>query len=143
MNFVQKLAVAAIVAMSLVSLLLFAYLGLHSRPMSDDYCHILTAGRLNFLDYLLYWRAHVDGSFSDYIVRDLLGPLGFEVTRLFPAIVIGVWLLSTAALLAKCLDCWLSSGIGWSLRFCCRYHLSLPSAAVCIPKWCCTGTRPA
>ena len=74
MKFAQKLAVAVLVAMSLVSLLLFAYLGLHSRPMSDDHCHILTADRLNLLDYLLYWRDHVDGSFSDYMVRDLLGP---------------------------------------------------------------------
>ena len=37
------------------------------------------------------------------MVRSLLGPLDTNVTWLFPPILIGVWLLSTAALLAKCL----------------------------------------
>ena len=144
MKFTQKLAFSILVAMSLVPLLLFAYLGLHSRPMSDDYCHILTAGRLNLLDYILYWRDHVDGSFSDYVVRDLLGPLGFEITRLFPAIVIGVWFVSTAALLAKCLELLAVQ----RHRLVIAVSLSIPLVAAifkrfCIPKWYCIGTRPA
>ena len=84
-------------------MLLFAYLGLHSRPMSDDYCHIPTAARLNILEYILYWRATIDGSYSDYALRSLLAPVGINITRFFPAILLGAWFLSSAALIAKCL----------------------------------------
>lgn len=99
----QKLAIAVVLAASLTPLLLFAYLGLQSRPLSDDHCHIFTAGKLDVWQYIVYWRGKIDGSYSDYMVRSLLGPLDSEVTWLFPPILIGVWILSTAALLAKCL----------------------------------------
>ena len=97
----QKLAIAVILAASLTPLLLFAYLGMHSRPLSDDHCHIYSAKQLDFLEYLIYWRGRIDGSYSDYMVRSLLSPLDTEVTKLFPSILIGVWILSTSALLAK------------------------------------------
>ena len=103
MKLAQRSAIAAALAASLAPVLLFAYLGMQSRPLSDDHCFIYTAKHLDLLEYLIYWRDRIDGSFSDYMVRRLLGPLDANVTWLFPSILIGVWLLSTAALLAKCL----------------------------------------
>lgn len=97
----QKLAIAVIFAVSLTPLLLFSYLGMHSRPLSDDHCHIYSAKQLDFVEYLIYWRGRIDGSYSDYMARSLLSPLDTEVTKLFPSILIGVWILSTSALLAK------------------------------------------
>ena len=99
----QKLALAITLVASLAPLVLFAYLGLQSRPLSDDHCHIYTAGQMDFWQYILYWRGRIDGSYSDKMVRSLLGPLDAAVTWLLPPILIGVWIFSTAAVLAKCL----------------------------------------
>jgi hypothetical protein len=99
----RKLAIATLVAFSIALMLVFAYLGLHTRPMSDDFCYILTSPKMPFLEFIGFWRNTNDGSFTDYALRDLLGPLGFEVSMLFPAILIGVWFLITALLVRKCL----------------------------------------
>jgi len=103
MKLARKLALGAVTSLSLLPMLLFAYLGLHTRPMSDDYCYIRTSATMPLLEFVLYWRDRWDGSFSDYALRDLLGPLGFKVAALFPAILIGVWFIITAMLTTKCL----------------------------------------
>jgi len=100
----HKFAAATLAGVSFSQMLLFAYLGLHSRPMSDDYCRIASAAQFDILEYLAYWRNRVDGSFSDKALGSVLHPLGLEVTSLFPAILIGAWFFSTAALIAYCLQ---------------------------------------
>lgn len=97
----QKLSLAIILLASLAPLLLFAYRGMHSRPLSDDHCRIFTAGQMDLWQFITYWRGRVDGSFSDKVVYSLLGPLDAAVTWLLPPILIGVWILSTAALLDR------------------------------------------
>ncbi|MCY3832555.1 MAG: hypothetical protein OXG85_06030 [Chloroflexi bacterium] len=101
MELARKLALAGVVLLSLLPMSLFAFLGLHTRPMSDDYCYIHTSAEMPLLEFVLYWRDRWDGSYSDYALRDMLGPLGFEVAALFPAILIGGWFLVTAMLVAR------------------------------------------
>ncbi len=76
----------------------FAYLGLHSRPISDDFCHLGAALQLNLLDYLLYWRGTVVASFSDKAIFYALGPLGLDAVKLFPALLLASWALGAAGL---------------------------------------------
>lgn len=80
-------------------LVVVSYLGLHSRPMSDDYNRIPKALLMPPWEYVRYWYYRVDASYSDKFVVSLLGPLGFKVVRLFPALVIAGWTASTALLI--------------------------------------------
>lgn len=104
MELARKLAPGAVAPLSLLPMSLFAYIGLHTRPMSDDYCYIHTSAEMPWLEFILHWRDRWDGSYSDYALRDMLGPLGFEVAALFPALLIGVWFIVAALLVTRCLE---------------------------------------
>ncbi len=84
-------------------MLLFVYLGFFTRPMYDDLCLLDTAGKYDLWANLLWWRENLNGSFSGKIVHSLLVPLGFDAPQVFPAILISIWFVCTAALLYWCL----------------------------------------
>ena len=96
-----KVVWALLLALCLVPMLLFAFLGFSSRPMSDDFCHFAITPSLSIRDNLLYWRNGGDnGSYSNLAMNSLLTPFGLSVARAFPALLIGLWFVSTAALLS-------------------------------------------
>ncbi len=102
MNARGKVVWALLLALCLVPMLLFAYLGFSSRPMSDDFCHFAITPSLSIWDNLLYWRnGESNGSFSNLAMNSLLTPFGLSVARAFPALLIGLWFVSTAALLSE------------------------------------------
>lgn len=92
---------ALLLALCLAPMLLFAHLGFSSRPMSDDFCHFAITPSMSIWDNLLYWRnGESNGSFSNLAMNSLLTPFGLPVARAFPALLIGLWFVSTAALLS-------------------------------------------
>ena len=50
---------------------LLAYLGSHSRLLSDDYCHIAWSARYGMLGALRHVRDTWNGSYSNYFVQFL------------------------------------------------------------------------
>lgn len=89
-----------LLALCLLPMLLFAYRGFFSRPMSDDFCHLAITPQLSIWDNLLHWRNGVsNGSFANMAMNSLLTPLGKTVTSTFPALLISLWFACTAALL--------------------------------------------
>ena len=88
-------------ALCLAPMLLFAYRGFFSRPMSDDFCHLAITPQLSIWDNLLHWRNGAsNGSFANLAMNSLLTPFGMAVTSAFPALLISLWFASTAALLS-------------------------------------------
>ena len=80
-------------SLSLLPLLLYAYLGHFSRLMIDDYGHFATALGISFRHNFAYWRNLWNGSYSFYVFHDLLSPLDpARLPPLFLALTITVWL---------------------------------------------------
>ena len=107
----RKLAFALALALSLSPTLLFAFLGFHSRPMSDDYCHMRVGLDLGAWQGMLHWRQTWNGSYSDYFLHGLTAPLGRSVTSVAPAAIISLWLAGLAWINFRCLT-WLNAA-GW------------------------------
>ena len=100
-----KVVWALLLALCLAPMLLFAYLGFSSRPMSDDFCHFAITPSMSIWDNLLYWRnGENNGSYSNLAMNSLLTPFGLPVARAFPALLIGLWFVSTAALLSGLME---------------------------------------
>ena len=103
----RKLHLLLALALCVLPMLLFAWLGFFSRPMSDDYCHFAITPQMSILDNLLYWRNDVyNGSFSNMVMNSLLTPFGLPVARFFPALLISLWFGSTTALLSNLTGLW-------------------------------------
>jgi len=88
-----------VLLLSLAPLLLFAFLGSHSRMMADDYCHIDVARELGILQGMAHWRNTWNGSFTYYLVHGLLAPLGTTAPAVVPALIVALWLVALSALL--------------------------------------------
>ncbi len=86
-------------------MLLFAYLGFSSRPMSDDFCHITDFAQQDLWELIVDERnAHNNGSYSTLVMAVALGPFGLAVAQIFPALLIAIQFASTAALISKLLS---------------------------------------
>ncbi len=81
---------------SLALLALFAYLGQFARMVSDDFCNIHYGAELGSVGAMQYWRAAWSGSYTDHLIIGLVAPLGTVLPRIFPAVIILLWLLSLA-----------------------------------------------
>ena len=102
MNPLQKLQWSVVLALCLLPMLLFAWLGWYTRPMSDDFCHFAITPHLSIWDNLLHWRnGEFNGSYSNMAMNSLLTPFGPHVTRTFPALLISLWFVVTAVLLSN------------------------------------------
>ena len=83
-----------IVAFLSLPALLYAYLGLSSRLMGDDFGLFATALRLGGWHNFDYWWQGWYSSYTFIIFNDLLAPLGPEyIAQAFPTINIAIWLL--------------------------------------------------
>ena len=109
-------------------LAMFAYLGTYSRPQSDDLCHIGETAEMSVWEAVLLERHGYNGSSANIIVMNLLGPLGIQVVQLFPAMLIGAWCVTSAALIAKLLDM-----LGLTRR---RWPIALMAAALLVSAAC-------
>ena len=91
-----------VAALALAPVALFAYLGLFSRMMGDDWGHFATAQQLGGADYFDFWWAQRYSSYTYILLHKALAPLGPEyMPPIFPAIIIALWLLSLVWLVAS------------------------------------------
>ncbi|MCY3916632.1 MAG: hypothetical protein OXG49_11520 [Chloroflexi bacterium] len=95
----SRLTRIVLLLLSLLPLILFAYLGSHARMMADDYCHLAVSNDLGLLPSVAFWRSGWNGGYTYYLVLGLLAPLGATGSAVFPALIIGVWLAALAALI--------------------------------------------
>lgn len=105
MNSLQKLLLPTLLALCLAPMLLFAWLGWHARPFTDDFCHITDFAQRDLWQLILDQRnADNNGSYSTLVMAVGLGPFGLAVVKIFPALLIALQFTSTCALCS------------WSLR---------------------------
>ncbi len=90
-----KLRPAAL-PLSLVPLLLFAYLGHFSRMIGDDYCHFNLGEELGPLGLVVHTREAWNGSYSNYFVHGLLAPFSAAAPSFMPPTIICLWLVGLA-----------------------------------------------
>ncbi len=93
----------SLVVLSCVPLLLFAYMGQFSRLLVDDYTHVRLGLELGPWAGMLHWRNVWNGSYSHYILHGLVAPLDTVVPRVFPTVIIAVWLLGLFWLISNLL----------------------------------------
>ena len=79
----RRMAVVTGVMLALVPLLLFAYLGLHSRLMLDDYFHLGLARDIGVWNAMEVLRKVWNGDYSNFLLYGLLAPLGAAAPPLF------------------------------------------------------------
>lgn len=95
----ERFARTVLLLLSLLPLILFAYLGGHARMMAGDYCHVRVAQELGPFQGMAHWRNTWNGSFTDYLIHGLLAPLGASAPAAVPALTIALWLIALSALL--------------------------------------------
>ena len=72
---------------------MLAYLGSHSRLLSDDYCHIGWTMRFGMLGGLQHVRNTWNGSYSNYFVQFLFESNGEVAPAFFSSLTIAIWLI--------------------------------------------------
>lgn len=85
-------------------LAVFAYLGTFSRLIWDDYCVLGTGLALGPWENMLQWRASWNGSYSYYLLHGLIAPVDLVAVRLFPALIMLLWLVGLALLAYKAIS---------------------------------------
>ena len=99
----KKLMRWVLVALLMVPVGLYAYLGQFSRIIADDF-NLMTVGRaLGPWGSMLYWRNTFNGSYSHYYLHGLLAPFDTLVPRIMPTIFIAIWLFGLACIVCQIL----------------------------------------
>ena len=70
-----------------------AFLGSHSRLLSDDYCHIAWGAQHGLLGGLQFVRSTWNGSYSNYFVQFLFVSIGEAAPALLAILTIVIWLI--------------------------------------------------
>ena len=98
-------AVAWTVALlALLPLLLFGYMGQHSRMLSDDYAYLAVGRDLGPWEAIFHWRNTWNGSYTDQIIHGVFARFGAEAPRILSVLLVTSWLL-TLSWLIKCTLC--------------------------------------
>ena len=79
--------------LALLPPVVLAYLGSHSRLLSDDYCHIGWSARFGMLGGLQHVRNTWNGSYSNYFVQFLFEANGEVAPAVFSLLTIAIWLI--------------------------------------------------
>jgi len=79
----RRVAVICGVALALVPLLLFAYLGLHNRLLADDHVYLGLASDVGTWKAMEIWREVWNGDYSNFLLYGLLAHLGTAAPPLF------------------------------------------------------------
>ncbi len=98
-------AVAWIVALlALLPLLLFGYMGQHSRMLSDDYAYLAVGRDLGPWEAIFHWRNTWNGGYTDQLMHGVFARFGADAPRILPGLLVTLWLLALTWLL-KCTLC--------------------------------------
>ena len=79
----KRCVVFALLAISLVPLMLYAYHGQLIRLISDDYGYLGKALESVTWEAMLFWRENWNGDYSNFLLYGLLAPLGERAPALF------------------------------------------------------------
>jgi hypothetical protein len=79
----------------LLALVLFAYVGLFSRYLADDYCYVASVNRSGFLRFQIGTYAGWQGRFSFSFLQAVAGLIGPSSVPILPAMALACWLLAT------------------------------------------------
>lgn len=93
-----------VVALSILPLMLFAYLGQFSRLMSDDYCAIAVGQELGAWEGMRYWYHSWAGSYANFLFKSAIAPLDTSVPAITPAIIVLIWLIGAVWLIVLALN---------------------------------------
>ena len=89
----QQIVVWLGLAVALLLLLLFAYLGHFSRLMSDDYCTLAVGRDLGPWQGMLHWFNTRSSSYTNFILQGVLAPLDTAMPIITPALIIIIWFI--------------------------------------------------
>jgi hypothetical protein len=90
MNLVFWVLLFSIIA----SLLLYAYFGIFTRYMADDYCTAAALKTRGFLGAQTYWWQHWSGRYSFTFLVSLVELFGLRIIPILPAFIMCLWLVS-------------------------------------------------
>ena len=79
----RKVAVILGVVLALVPFLMFTYIGLQNRLLTDDYVYLGLARDIGAWNAMLVWRELWNGGYSSFLLYGLLAPLGASAPPLF------------------------------------------------------------
>ena len=87
--------------------MLFAYFGLSTRLLGDDYVHLGLAAKYGIWEALLHFRGNWNGHFSSFLVFGISTPLGTAAPAIFACAQ-----LASALVAYSC--CQRGSGLSWA-----------------------------
>ncbi len=93
--------------LTLLPLLLLAYLGQFSRLMLDDYIYLSVGRELSPWEAILVWRNTWNGAYTDQVLHVFFARFGAAAPRLLPSIHLSLWLLTLTLLFQSALS-WLT-----------------------------------
>ena len=100
-NKTRSLAIWMTAVLVMIPLAIYAYLGQFSRMMGDDWGYFANIQWLGFRDNFLYWWNSWQSSYTFLFAIELLSMLGPRyVPPVFPALVLLIWLVGLAWLVA-------------------------------------------
>jgi hypothetical protein len=85
----RVLLVAAII--TTIPLVVFAYLGLFTRYLADDFCTTNTALQYGVFGSVGWWYTNWAGQFTNWTLKGIVGVLNPMVITILPAFIIAVW----------------------------------------------------
>ena len=78
----------------LAALAVYAYLGIFTRYMADDYCSLSTLRQAGFWGAQVQWWQDWSGRYSFSFLITLVELLGVGIVPILPALAIALWLFS-------------------------------------------------
>ena len=89
----QQIVIWLGLAVALLLLLLFAYIGHFSRLMSDDYCTLAVGRDLGPWQGMLHWFNTRSSSYTNFFLQGVLAPLDTAMPIITPALIIVIWFI--------------------------------------------------
>ena len=104
MPFLRGRLPALLALLALTPLVLYAWMGTHSRLLWDDFCLIVEGQELGAWGRMLEIYNSWSGSYSVWFLGGLFAPLDAALPRLAPAVILLIWLAGAYWLLRQGLD---------------------------------------
>ena len=88
-----RLIQAGLLALSLLPILLFAYMGLHTRLIHDDFIYTATGRELGAWETTVQFYNRWSPAYTTVYIKAALSSLGVLLPPLSIALIVGLWML--------------------------------------------------
>ena len=95
---------AGLVALSLAPVLLFAYMGLHSRLIHDDFGYTAIGRELGAWETMVFYYNEWSPAYTTVYIKAALSSLGVLLPPLSIALIIGLWMIGFYLFLRELID---------------------------------------